>query len=294
MYDILELNEKKVTELKDIAEKLNIKKIEKFKKQDLIYKILDEQSIQPKPAAKPVAKDTVAKPVVKDAVAPKADGDKPSKPNPNGAANNRPRKPREENDKAKTSNNKPNAEKAPAKEGQNDESKSDDKSGTDNAAKPNDNREKRDNNRDKRDNNRGPRENRNNTQERKEKVDPAELHGYNFDGIIHNEGVLETMPDGYGFLRSSDYNYLASPDDVYVSQSQIKLFGLKTGDTVNGSIRPPKQGEKYFPLLEVTSINGREPSFVRDRVPFKYLTPLFPDEKFKLTGHDQETDSTRV
>jgi transcription termination factor Rho len=102
------------------------------------------------------------------------------------------------------------------------------------------------------------------------------------------------MPDGYGFLRSSDYNYLSSPDDVYVSQAQIKLFGLKTGDTVNGTIRPPKQGEKYFPLLEVTSINGREPNFVRDRVPFQYLTPLFPDEKLKLTGHSQETTSTRV
>jgi transcription termination factor Rho len=120
------------------------------------------------------------------------------------------------------------------------------------------------------------------------------LHGYNFDGIISCEGVLETMPDGYGFLRSSDYNYLSSPDDVYVSQAQIKLFGLKTGDTVNGTIRPPKQGEKYFPLLEVTSINGREPNFVRDRVPFQYLTPLFPDEKLKLTGHSQETTSTRV
>ncbi|MHB8261453.1 MAG: transcription termination factor Rho [Bacteroidia bacterium] len=117
---------------------------------------------------------------------------------------------------------------------------------------------------------------------------------YNFDGIVSVEGVLETMPDGYGFLRSADYNYLSSPDDVYVSQSQIKLFGLKTGDTVTGTVRPPKEGEKYFPLVKVEQINGRDPAWVRDRVPFDYLTPLFPYEKFKLTGHPQETLSSRV
>jgi transcription termination factor Rho len=117
---------------------------------------------------------------------------------------------------------------------------------------------------------------------------------YNFDGIVNVEGVLETMPDGYGFLRSADYNYLSSPDDVYVSQSQIKLFGLKTGDTVTGTVRPPKEGEKYFPLVKVDQINGRDPAWVRDRVPFDYLTPLFPYEKFKLTGHPQETLSSRV
>ncbi len=107
---------------------------------------------------------------------------------------------------------------------------------------------------------------------------------YNFDNIVACEGVLEIMPDGYGFLRSADYNYLNSPDDVYVSQSQIKLFGLKTGDTVRGTVRPPKEGEKYFPLVKVDKINGRDPSFVRDRVPFDFLTPLFPKEKFKLIG----------
>ena len=103
-----------------------------------------------------------------------------------------------------------------------------------------------------------------------------------FDGIISNSGVLEIMPDGYGFLRSADYNYLNSPDDIYVSQSQIKLFGLKTGDTVTGTIRPPKEGEKYFPLIKVEEINGRDPGYIRDRVPFDYLTPLFPEEKFTL------------
>ena len=107
---------------------------------------------------------------------------------------------------------------------------------------------------------------------------------YEFDGILTGCGVLEMMPDGYGFLRSSDYNYLTSPDDIYVSQSQIKLFGLKTGDVVEGSIRPPKEGEKYFPLVKVDRINGRTPEEVRDRVPFDHLTPLFPDEKFMLTA----------
>jgi transcription termination factor Rho len=117
---------------------------------------------------------------------------------------------------------------------------------------------------------------------------------FEFEGIIVSEGVLEIMTDGYGFLRSSDYNYLNSPDDIYVSQSQIKLFGLKTGDTVRGTIRPPKEGEKYFPLIKVDLINGRKPEEVRDRIPFDYLTPLFPMKKFKLTGHKNESMSTRV
>lgn len=117
---------------------------------------------------------------------------------------------------------------------------------------------------------------------------------YEFEGIILNSGVLEIMPDGYGFLRSSDYNYLNSPDDIYVSQSQIKLFGLSTGDTVLGTVRPPKEGEKYFPLIKVEKINGKSPDAVRDRIPFDHLTPLFPDEKFNLTGSGRSTLSTRV
>ncbi|MBR4137234.1 MAG: transcription termination factor Rho [Bacteroidales bacterium] len=115
-----------------------------------------------------------------------------------------------------------------------------------------------------------------------------------FDGVVQAEGVLEIMPDGYGFLRSADYNYLNSPDDIYVSQSQIKLFGLKTGDTILGMIRPPKNGEKFFPLVKVDKINGRNPDEVRDRIPFDFLTPLFPDEKFKITGHQGGTVSTRI
>ena len=117
---------------------------------------------------------------------------------------------------------------------------------------------------------------------------------YEFDDILIGTGVLEIMPDGYGFLRSADYDYLSSPDDIYVSQSQIKLFGLKTGDTVEGPIRPPKEGEKYFPLVRVTKINGFAPELVRDRVPFEHLTPLFPDEKFKLTTGKNDSISVRI
>jgi len=116
---------------------------------------------------------------------------------------------------------------------------------------------------------------------------------FEFDGIIESEGVLEMMPDGYGFLRSSDYNYLSSPDDIYVSQSQIKLFGLKTGDTVRGNVRPPKEGEKYFPLIRVSKINGLNPNIVRDRVSFEHLTPLFPEEKFNLAEKGSSL-STRI
>jgi len=116
---------------------------------------------------------------------------------------------------------------------------------------------------------------------------------FEFDGIIESEGVLEIMQDGYGFLRSSDYNYLSSPDDIYVSQSQIKLFGLKTGDTVHGTVRPPKDGEKYFPLIKVNKINGLDPKVVRDRVSFEHLTPLFPEEKFNISSKES-TISTRI
>jgi transcription termination factor Rho len=134
----------------------------------------------------------------------------------------------------------------------------------------------------------------NQNQQDKAVEEKAPEENYDLVGIVSAEGVLEVIQDGYGFLRSSDYNYLPSPDDIYVSQNQIKLFGLKTGDTVKGTIRPPKEGEKFFPLVKVESINGRDPSYIRDRVPFQYLTPLFPSEKFKLTGHKQESLSTRV
>lgn len=130
-----------------------------------------------------------------------------------------------------------------------------------------------------------PQNNANQEQQR-----PAPKPKIEFEGTVRATGVLEIMPDGYGFLRSSDYNYLNSPDDIYVSQSQIKNNALKNGDTVTGEIRPPKEGDKYFPLVKIDFINGRTPEFIRDRVPFDFLTPLFPDEKFNLLGHGHEHD----
>ncbi len=144
-------------------------------------------------------------------------------------------------------------------------------------------------------NNNQPNNNGNNNNNQHHVPEPKVVEKpYDFEGILTCMGVLEMMPDGYGFLRSSDYNYLTSPDDVYVSQAQIKLFGLKTGDVVEGPIRPPREGEKYFPLVKVDKINGRSPEFVRDRVPFDHLTPLFPDEKFDLTSGRFCNLSTRV
>tara|TARA_B110000003_G_scaffold112567_1_gene115202 strand:- start:115 stop:1734 length:1620 start_codon:yes stop_codon:yes gene_type:complete len=139
-------------------------------------------------------------------------------------------------------------------------------------------------------NDRGPRSERNDRGSRQERPERRE---YEFEGIIPTEGVVEMMPDNFAFLRSSDYNYLNSPDDVYISVQQVKQYGLKTGDTVRGQVRPPREGEKFFPLTKVVSINGREPDFIRDRVSFEHLTPLFPEEKFTLTGR-KSTLSTRV
>jgi len=143
-------------------------------------------------------------------------------------------------------------------------------------------------------NNQNPNQTNNPNQQVAKPEEKEEEIRYDLAGIVSAEGVLEVIQEGFGFLRSSDYNYLPSPDDVYVSQSQIKFYGLKTGDTVKGTIRPPKEGEKFFPLVKVDSINGRHPSYIRDRVPFQYLTPLFPNEKFKLTGHKDESMSTRI
>ncbi|RUA30869.1 MAG: transcription termination factor Rho [Bacteroidetes bacterium] len=157
-------------------------------------------------------------------------------------------------------------------------------------------RENRDNKRPQDKSNRpNPRPADKNTYNANRKAKKEEYNYLNdFEGISSSAGVLEIMPDNYGFLRSSDYNYLNSPDDIYVSQSQIKLFGLKTGDTVKGTIRPPKEGEKYFPLIKVEKINGKDPDQIRDRIPFDFLTPLFPEKKFNLTGHEKSSISTRL
>ena len=210
MYDISQLKKKLLPELQEISEKLNISNFKKLKKTDLIYEILDKQSVEKK-------------------------NDSDEKKNDSFESKKR--------------------EKFQKKTYQNTKKTSDDK--IQNVSHQNFRRKE-----------------------------------YDLDGNIYGEGVLEVMPDGYGFIRSSDYNYLNSPDDIYVSQSQIKLFGLKTGDTICGQLRPPKEGEKYFPLVKVEKINNLDPRDIRDRVSFKHKTPLFPEEKFQL-AKNSKTISTR-
>jgi len=380
-YNILELNEKLLPELQSIAEDLGIKKITSLRKEELVYKILDEQAISyagkqvekeknkeiKKTEKQTKAKKTTSKaktkvaeePQIKEQ-APKERDDKP-KVEANSATNERKKRTRIESKKEKAvepieteviSNDSDNEEiVAPVvkkakiiqankmepekniavkdkdikqgKEKNTDDSQVLETKATVPAAAPTEEKEQKrivfrhpyanslldqilpmavspaqkqetpprqqttvseqatppsqNNNRQNNNNNNNRQNNNRNNNQQQEKQ-------YEFDGILIGNGVLEMMPDGYGFLRSSDYNYLTSPDDIYVSQSQIKLFGLKTGDVVEGAIRPPKEGEKYFPLVKVDKINGRSPEDVRDRVPFDHLTPLFPDEKFMITA----------
>jgi transcription termination factor Rho len=281
MYDILQLNDMLVPELQDIALQQNISNAQKLDKQELIYQILDKQAIMNTPEkmiiegekpkrkriAKPVTEDTVVAAVVEEPAKVEMKAKKPDL----GADKKKPikrHKEEEVNDDHKgekeiTGNTQNNVQTdvrsiAPALvDLLNDDN--DIPQGPETAV------------------NGGSQGQQRNFPQRREPSFNIE-----FDGVILGEGVLEMMPDGYGFLRSSDYNYLSSPDDIYVSPSQIKLFGLKTGDTVYGSVRPPKEGEKYFALLKVETINGKGPDEVRDRVPFDYLTPLFPFEKLNL------------
>ncbi|OAD92180.1 transcription termination factor Rho [Aequorivita soesokkakensis] len=311
MFEISELKDKKLPELQDIAKELNVPKYRTQKKLDLVYQILDYQAANPK-AVKAVIKSEEVSPETKKVEsektetpkpAPKENQSKEQKPRPQ-RNDNRPNKPQHQkshhNKKSddekksnddKRSNNDKNDKRESDKKPQHQKSNSND---NDNRQKnqrnenPNsDNRQKHQNHKQKdgnvHDNKNGNKDSRNRYRE----------PDYEFDGIIESEGVLDIMQDGYGFLRSSDYNYLSSPDDIYVSQSQIRLFGLKTGDTVLGEVRPPKEGEKYFPLIKVSKINGLNPNVVRDRVSFEHLTPLFPQEKFNLADK-QSTISTRI
>jgi transcription termination factor Rho len=363
MYDILELSKKLLPELRDIAKELNVKRAESLKKQDLIYRILDQQTAE---ANEPSV-------VVVEQEKEEQDSSNDANNSDSADANRRGKRPRTSKPVMQRSSEsvisvspddlkpEPKAEeakepaKAPEKPAERPEvfKRPDHDRGEERRApkwrqdqRPEQRNEQRSEQRyDQRSN-----QNRDNRPERKEQyinsnsprferkkeepisdpfvlpVDemkqendtyfggdiiieppvkdfiPEPVHQreekkekpYDFEGIIYNTGVLEIMPDGYGFLRSPDYNYLNSPDDIYVSQSQIKLFGLKTGDTIKGSIRPPKEGEKYFPLIKVDEINGRSPDFIRDRVPFDFLTPLFPDEKFTLCQPGEGTLSVRV
>lgn len=296
MYDILQLNDMLVPELRDIAEHLGIANFKKLSKQDLIYRILDQQALnksapeqngsnpdgekreQPvydilvdehnvRGRRRRVGKETEEKPAkdLFDEVEEKAEttpveapakSEEPTERKPN-REQGRPRKPFDRNNNGNDRRPYPQRHRAHDAGNQNKDKDTESKEGYRNAA-----------------------EEENTTQEPATPAEPVFV--VELEGVIEGTGVLEMMPEGYGFLRSSDYNYLSSPDDIYVSPSQIKLFGLKTGDTVVGAIRPPKEGEKYFALLKVSRINGLEPQAIRDRVPFDYLTPLFPNEKFRL------------
>ena len=287
MYDILQLNDMLVPELLDIAEQLKISGSKKLDKQELVYKILDKQAVA---ASEPKAEAADDKPkrkrIIKSA---EANAEQPAAP----AIAEKTAEPEEDKTplpeakkEAVKKENKPIIKKIKKKETEeiasapiiNEPEQSDDSS-NENVDEAQSDEELREEREAIPEVNRAPESqaNKNFTQQRRN-----DSFNIEFDGIIQAEGVLEMMPDGYGFLRSSDYNYLSSPDDIYVSPSQIKLFGLKTGDTVCGSVRPPKEGEKYFALLKVETINSKGPEEVRDRVPFDYLTPLFPFEKLNL------------
>ncbi len=292
MYDISQLNELLVPELHDVAEQLNIPNSNKMNKQELVSTILAKQNTMApdnkipegeKPKRKRIAKTDVAQ----DA-APARQDELFKKEVPASVKKTAPeRKP--------VKKQKVEAEQVIEEEEEEDLQPITSEQSTipaaiaqmlaaeDEVQQPEVDMEEEEEEQE-----RTPRANTRNFQPK-----PQPVFNIEFDGVVPGEGVLEMMPDGYGFLRSSDYNYLSSPDDIYVSPSQIKLFGLKTGDTVFGSVRPPKEGEKYFALLKVTTINGKSPEEVRDRVPFDYLTPLFPYEKMNLTTKS-DNYSTRI
>lgn len=249
MYTIDDLNVRLLSELKEIAEEMGIKNAKKLTKQDLIYKILDQQAVSGEPA--PTSKS-------------------------NGGETERRLRPRKRENvapAAKTEKELSSDELLESLSTELDSSVASFDEGIPESDSMPDIETR--------------------SELREERTIRRETNIRDFDGAITNEGVLEIMQDGYGFLRSSDYNYLASPDDIYVSPSQIKLFGLKTGDTVRGQIRPPKEGEKYFALLRVETVNGKTTDEIRDRVSFEYLTPLFPEEKLRLST-TPDNMSTRI
>lgn len=306
MYDISQLNDMLLPELQDVAEDLKIDNFKKLLKQELVYKILDRQAVigggksagavidDNKPKRRRIIKastaNTTEEAVVEDTSTPAA----PPAPEmrrplaPKKAAAKKEERPpvkrgrkrhedeqlEEEGGNTATATNTDTVEAPAVSEAQQGPQ-------TESTAPVIEIPE------------RGTQINKFFPQQQQQPPRREQLFNIEFDGIILAEGVLEMMPDGYGFLRSSDYNYLSSPDDIYVSPSQIKLFGIKTGDTVTGSVRPPKEGEKYFALLKVETINGKSPEEVRDRIPFDYLTPLFPYEKLNLFD-EANNYSTRI
>ena len=310
MFEISELKAKTLADLQQIAKSIGLTKTSQLNKLDLVYQILDIQAASPskeeekiksekprarieKPKRKRVVKqlvkeeDLAKKPVEPSAIVTeeKVVVEKTATEKTPVQQNKKPiHAPKKSTNTALE--NKTGDDKAVSKNPTTDEKPAQNK------PKPAPNKPKtpHNNNNNNNNNSRNPKnQNQRNTNTGNKYKDPD----FEFDGIIESEGVLEMMPDGYGFLRSSDYNYLSSPDDIYVSQSQIKLFGLKTGDTVRGNVRPPKEGEKYFPLIRVSKINGLNPNIVRDRVSFEHLTPLFPEQKFNLAEKGSSL-STRI
>ena len=302
-YNILELTKKTMPELGQIAQDMGIKGFASMKKEDLVYAILDRQAEvtaqqkmekqEAKPEKKKRARITKSKEKTEDAkpeqqsevvtqeqtqLLQQVSEEETVTTEKKEEASKTPKKktPKKQNKVAKQPEEKPAQEIVEQpKELLKEEEKTAMETEEIATALPEETKEQ------------NPQNNTNKNQQQERRL-------YDFDGLIQGNGTLEIMPDGYGFLRSPDYNYFSSPDDVYVSQSQIKLFGLKTGDTVVGDIRPPKDGEKYFPLIKVNKINGRSPEYVRDRVAFEHLTPLFPNEKFKLTTGKNDPLSTRI
>jgi transcription termination factor Rho len=309
MYDILVLNEKLLPELKEIAKELGVKKTETLKKQDLIYKILDQQAIAATEKIKADKEKITARKVSTDDNDEKRRGRKrkffdlpekqvaPESQTPPQNPVVQPDKPFIERPKKIIERKQiPVLDEIAFDEPVANTHKSDDiaQEFSQTNIQQTDTQQPDIQQQQQQSAENQDQPSRDNFQKRSFEKRREEKSGYDFEGIISASGVLEIMPDGYGFLRSADYNYLNSPDDIYVSQSQIKLFGLKTGDTVKGSIRPPKEGEKYFPLIKVEEINGRDPDFIRDRVPFDYLTPLFPEEKFTIVSKKNANKSCRV
>ena len=324
MYDIIQLNGKSREELIEIAKELKIKKPESIAEKDLVYAILDEQAIQ---SSEPIKKTTRAKgrpkkeaaaepaetPKKKPGRKPKAEAAAAAAPAPAEApaAEEKPARKRVSRTKAvkvdpeaapaeATPAPAPAAEQpqpkrqlrprmrqgaaeqsAPVQNAQSAERPAAPQQMQQSPQQPQNQNQQQ-----------PQRPQQNNNQQNNQQPQRPRIE---YDGVVQASGVLEIMPDGYGFLRSSDYNYLNSPDDIYVSQSQIKTYALKPGDTIKGDIRPPREGDKYFPLVRIHTINGRSPEFIRDRVPFDFLTPLFPDEKFNLTGNGHNSNlSVRI
>ncbi len=324
MFEISDLKEQKLPELQEIAKTLGVPKYRSLKKDELVYQILDQQAANPK-AVEPLLKDFKGEVKEEAKPQPKQDrkdtkeqkGKRPQKAkhqkkedteakkdsSPSEVKEKEPQKnapERKEQNQQRPQTNRPPHQKSP------ESPKPDHKEVKSEAAEPKTENRQQQHSKEPRNTQQNNPQKSNNPQNgnthkdqsnkdqgNKDKRNRYREPDYEFDGIIQSEGVLDIMQDGYGFLRSSDYNYLSSPDDIYVSQSQIRLFGLKTGDTVLGEVRPPKEGEKYFPLIKVIRINGLSPNVVRDRISFEHLTPLFPQEKFKL-AEKQSTISTRI